>query len=486
MAFCKYSSESTLSSTTQVDNVFISEFLPNAPDVCVKVYLYGLYKCQDPNAFDNTLESFSSKLGLTPQDIEEAFLFWQEMNLVEVVIGTSFQVRYLPPKNALSKVQKFSKSKYADFNKKAQALLEGRMITPTEYTEYYAVMETFNIDPNAFLLIIDYCINLKGKNVGYSYINTVARNWGAEGITTEESILEKIKNYSTTSKEISKILKVCSLKRNATPDEQDKFLKWTQSYGFSAQTILFVADQISQKTGKATFQKIDAKLTGYYEVKRISIDEICDFEEHKTLLLQTAKNVCKNIGVYYENLEPVVEKYISHWFDLGHTSQSLTTLANFCFKNSTRTLDGLDTLVMRLYKKGIVSEEAIDEYLVSIVKQDAEVKAVLSRLGITRNVNSQDREFFKTWKYTWNMPSELFDLAIEKSMDKTIPMQYMNKLLSTWHSKGVSTAKDALALLPEKPQFEAKTPAVKKEGWEREYGKEQLEALFDSLEDIEI
>ena len=61
----------------------------------------------------------------------------------------------------------------------------------------------------------------------------------------------------------------------------------------------------------------------------------------------------------------------------------------------------------------------------------------------------------------------------------------MNKLLSTWHAKGITTEKDALALLPEKPQFEAKT-APKKEGWEREYGKEQLEALFDSLEDIEI
>ena len=84
------------------------------------------------------------------------------------------------------------------------------------------------------------------------------------------------------------------------------------------------------------------------------------------------------------------------------------------------------------------------------------------------------------------MRAELFDLAIAKSMDKTIPMQYMNKLLSTWHSKGVLSAKDALALLPEKPQFEAKTLATRKEGWEREYGKEQLEALFDSLEDIEI
>lgn len=484
MAFCKYSTESVLSGTTQIDNNFLEEFLPCAPDVCVKVYIYGLYKCSNPDAFSNTLESFASELGLSTQDVEDAFMYWQQEGLVDVITGTSFQVRFLPTKNLVSSGHKFSKTKYADFNKKAQALLEGRMITTTEYTAYYTVMETYNIAPKAFVLIMDYCINLKGKNVGYSYINTVARNWAAEGFTTYESILEKIKTYSTTSTEINKILKVCGIKRSPTPEEYDKFFKWTQNLGFDQTTILYVVDQIQQKSGKASFAKLDAKLLKYYELRRITIDEICGYEEQKVLLLQTAKNVCKSIGVYYENLETVVDKYISRWFDLGHTSQSIITLANFCFKNGTRTMEGLDTLVQKLYKLGIVSAEAINEYVIGIIKEDQEVKEILTKLGITRNVNSLDREFFKTWKYTWNMPNELINLAVEKSLDKSIPMQYMNKLLSNWHAKNITTKLDAEKQLPQTQTFANTKP--KKESWEREYNKEDLEAVFDSLEDIEI
>ena len=484
MSFCRYSSESVLAGATQVDNVFITQFLPSAPDVCVKVYLYGLYKCANPNAFNNTLENFASELGLSAQDVEDAFLYWQELGLVDVILGTSFQVRFLPVKNASLPHPKFNKSKYGEFNKNAQEILEGRMITSTEFTEYYTVMETFSIPPKAFLLIVDYCATLKGKNVGYNYINTVARNWAAEGFTTYEAILEKIKSYSITTSEISKILKICGIKRSASVDEHDKFLKWTNSLGFSLQTIMFVADQILQKSGKVNFPKLDTRLTAYYEARRTTIDEISDFEQQKTLSLQTAKNVCKAIGVYYENLETVVDKYVTKWFDIGHTSQSIITLANFCFKTSTRTLEGLDMLVLKLYKLGIVTEEAINEYVISILKQDQEVKEVLTALGITRNVNSQDREFFKTWKYTWNMPKELLDLAVEKAFGKTIPMQYMNKILSNWHTKGITNPQEAEKLLPDAAP--APIQKTQKESWEREYKKEDLEAVFDSLEDIEI
>ena len=42
MAFCEFSSEVVSSNAITVDNIFITEFLPSAPEKCVKVYLYGL------------------------------------------------------------------------------------------------------------------------------------------------------------------------------------------------------------------------------------------------------------------------------------------------------------------------------------------------------------------------------------------------------------------------------------------------------------
>lgn len=486
MSFCRFAHEAVQESTTQVDNVFISQFLPGAPNVCVKVYLFGLFKCQSPDAFNNTLDNFASELDLSKQDVEDAFLYWQEQGLVEILPGEKLEVRFLPAKNARGKMPKFSVSKYAEFNKKAQEILEGRMITATEFVEYYNIMEKHHIAPPAFLLIIDYCASLKGKNVGYPYILTVARNWAQEGCTAHADILERINSYSLCGGEISQILKACGLKHAVTLDEHDLFLKWTRDFDFATNTIIFVAKNLMRKNGKATFAQIDNKLAAYYEARRTTVPEIEDFEAQKALWLQTAKQVCKGIGVFYENLETVVEKYVVHWFDLGHTNSSINMLADFCFKNSTRTLEGLDSLIQKLYKKGIVSTEAIGQYVSSIVREDAEIKTLLSALNVSRNVNAQDREFFKTWKYTWNTTQELLDFAAEKSVGKTIPMQYMNKILSSWHEKGVHTKQEAEALLPQSTQTTQSTAKPQKESWEREYCKEDLEAVFASLEDIEI
>lgn len=481
MAFCKFSSECVLNNSTQVDNIFLNQFLPTAPNICVKVYIYGLYKCTNPNAYNNTVENFASELGLSVQDVEDAFLYWQDLGLVDILLGTSFQVRYIPLKNAINNTKKFSKTKYSDFNKKAQEIIEGRMITSTEYTEYYTVMEVFQIEPKAFILIMDYCTQIKGKNVGYSYIITVARNWASEGITTYDAVLEKIKSYNCATTEINKILKICGFKRSATVEEQDKFLKWTKDFDFSLDAIKFVADMILQKQNKVNFAKIDAKLTTYYEAKRLSIDEISDFESKKSEMFDIAKNVCKNIGVYYENLENIVEKYITKWLDLGHSAQSLTTLANYCFKNSIRSIDGLDTTIMKLYKLGLVTEKSIEEHLISLVKQDEEIKQILEKLGLSRKVNYQDRDFWKTWKFSWNIPNELIDFAVEKAISKTMPMQYINKILSSWHSEGITTKAQA-----EKTKFEVAETSKEKVRATKTYEKEDLSALFDSLEEIDV
>lgn len=481
MAFCKFSSECVLSNSTQVDNIFLNQFLPTAPNICVKVYIYGLYKCTNPNAYNNTVENFASELGVSVQDIEDAFLYWQDLGLVDILMGTSFQVRYVPLKNAINSTKKFSKTKYSDFNKKAQEIIEGRMITSTEYTEYYTVMEVFQIDPKAFILVMDYCTQIKGKNVGYAYIITVARNWASEGITTYDAVLEKIKSYNCATTEINKILKICGFKRSATVEEQDKFLKWTKDYDFSIDTIKFVADMILQKQNKVNFAKIDAKLTIYYEAKRVSIDEITDFENRKTEMFEIAKNVCKNIGVYYENLENIVDKYITKWLDLGHSSQSILTLANYCFKNSIRSLDGLDTTILKLYKLGLVSEKSIEEHLISLVKQDEEIRQLLEKLGLSRKVNSQDRDFWKTWKFSWDMPMELIDFAVEKGISKTMPMQYINKILSTWHTDGIKTKAQA-----EKTKFESAQTIKQAIKSTKNYEKEDLSALFDSLEEVDV
>ena len=122
MAFCEFSSEVISRNAVSVDNIFITEFLPNASENCVKVYLYGLYKCSSSK--DNTLEGFASALQMSKEDIISIFYYWQDIGLVQLLETTPLQVRYLPVKNALQSMKKYNVDKYAAFNMTAQELFD--------------------------------------------------------------------------------------------------------------------------------------------------------------------------------------------------------------------------------------------------------------------------------------------------------------------------------------------------------------------------
>ncbi len=479
MAFCKFSSEYVISKETPVDNLFINEFLPYAPAECVKVYLYGLYKCTNSSSYDNTIENFAKVLNLTEEEVEDAFLYWQDEGLVQVLNTCPIEIRFMPLKNVINNTKKYKPEEFSTFNRQVQEILEGRQITPTEYDEYYYLLKTMHFQPEALLMIIKFCTQIKGANVGYKYIVTVAKNWANEGITTTKSVEERLFTYEQAGSDLEKLLKICGAKRNATLEEREMFLKWTKELGFNYNTIEYVAKLL--KPTKVNFEKLDARLLKYYEMKKLSIKEIEDYEKEKSEMYTLAREINKKMGLYYENLEPVVENYVSKWLNLGHNSTSLLALADYCFKNSIRTLEGLDSTVLKLYKLGIVSMEAIEEYMQELISLDKEIKEILEKLGISRMVTNQDRTYYKTWKQDWNLSSELIALGVEMSAGKFQPLQYLNKLLSNWHTNSVKTLDEAKNyVIPEK----APEKVSKNKG--RSYKKEELDALFDSLEEIEL
>ena len=65
MCLCKYSSSYIINDKTVVDNIFINNFLPDAPDLCVKVYLMGLSKCANSVAPDNNIANFANVLNVS-------------------------------------------------------------------------------------------------------------------------------------------------------------------------------------------------------------------------------------------------------------------------------------------------------------------------------------------------------------------------------------------------------------------------------------
>ncbi len=480
MALCSFSSSLAMESCTLVDNTFINEFLPLAPDTAVKVYLYGLSLCNSPSRDDNSLESICQVLSLTEDQVLDAFNYWQSVGLVQIVAKTPFEVKYLSVKESSGNSKLRPKAKYKDFNEQVQSILSGRMISPVEYNEYYHLIENRHFEPEALVMIIKYCTVIKDNTINYPYILKVANSFDHEGIKTATALEAKFLEQEKSSAEIKNILKTLGLNRDADLDERNLYLKWVNNYGFTDGVIKEVAKLQNKKGG---MNKLDETLSKLYEQKLFTMEEIENYSKEKESLYQIAKKVTATLGLYYQNLESVVEVYVKDWVNKGYDEQTLTLLSTYCFKQDIKSLSLMNEVVLKLYKLGIVSIQAINEYIEGIVQTDNFVKEILRKLGIVRKVNSSDRDFYKTWTEDWNFSLDIIDLVCEKSKNASNPIRYMNKLLLSLHSKNVQTRKQAENELSKV----ADNKVENKHGFaEREYTSEELNALFDSLDDIEV
>jgi len=480
MAFCKFGSEFIANNKTEIDNIFINDYLPSAPEMCVKVYLYGLYLCSNGETIDNTLSSFAKHLNMSEDDVETSFYYWQEQGLVQVLSTRPIEIRYIPLKNIFNNTRLFKSDKYETFNRTAQELFEGkREITKNEYAEYYDFLERYHMEQEALIMIMKYCIDSKKSAVGWNYILTVAKNWANEGILTATQTEEKLCSFEEKESEIGQVLKALSLYRTSFLEERTLYKKWTDDWDFTLNVIIYVAKNL-KKTSKANFEKIDQLLGKYYDLKLFSISDIENYNKNKGEIMTLAKNINKAIGVYYENLETVAESYVIPWLNLGFESATLEEIAKVCFKTSVRTLEGMNNFVQKLFKLGIVTSDSLNKYINGVIEGDKEIKNILDKLGITRNVNYFDRENYKTWRNNWKISDELIDYGCSLSRDKNQPMQYLNRVLSSWHDNDIKTLESAQKFTL--PTATAKTEPLKG----RSYSRDELNALIQSVDEVEI
>lgn len=481
MALCSYSSKLAMDGYTIIDNTFLNEFLPQSTGEDVKVYLYGLNLCTNPNVDDNNLDTMSKVLSLSEDAILKSFVYWQEMGLVQIVSSKPLEVRYLPSRTRSGSSKIRHKEKYTDFNEQMQAVISGRMITPVEFNEYYSLIETHHFEPEALVMIAKYCTTKKNTSIAYPYILAVARDYADKGLKTTEAVEQMFIEYEQNSEEIKRVLTALGLKREADIEERNLYLKWNNNFGFSNGTILEVAKTLKKKGG---FAKLDTLLTKYYEQKLMSIVEIKEFSERQDEMFEIARTITRNLGLHYQTLDNVVDIYISDWINKGYEENTLVMISMYCFKQSIRTLEGMNTVVQKFYKLGLISTASLEQYFTSIIKTDEEIKKILEKVGLVRGVSSFDREFYRTWVNNWGFNNEQILTTAEFCKDKLNPITYLNKLLASLNEKNIKSEKEIEKYLSSTAK--SKVVSDKPEFSSREHSAEEMNALFDSLDDVEI
>ena len=480
MAFCIKEKQFVDTGYTAVENKFFINYMPAAPDIRTAVYLLGL-ALSDSNGDDNACRTIADKLNISAEEVLDAYRYWEELGLVTILNDNAPQILYHALRNGSGTLKKIRANKYTKFSDAMQSVIEGRMITVAEYKEYYSFLEETTFQPEALVYVAKYCSELKGNDISYQYILTVARNQLIKGATTLAAVTENLSAQQKYDDDLKIIFKAIGSNRRIEYADRVFYEKWTKDFGFTLDTVKSVAKNC--KTGG--MGKLNAKLTEYYKKGALSVKEIENYETQKCRLYELAKALTSAIGVYYQSLDAVVEENVSVWLQRGYDDETLLAVAKYCFKSGIRTMQGLGSIIDKLYKNGVIDLKSLDDYLARLAATDEKIGTVLAKCGLDRRIIANDRLLFRTWTEDWNLSLELIEYAAEQGAGTNAPMAYVNRLLLQWKNSGVRTVEQARNSKASTAAIAEKKVIIGKDMERRHYTDDQINALFSALDEEE-
>ncbi|MGN1227974.1 MAG: DnaD domain protein, partial [Christensenellales bacterium] len=225
-------------------------------------------------------------------------------------------------------------------------------------------------------------------------------------------------------------------------EEKEMWEVFTKKLDFDCNFILYVAKSLKKKK-KGNFDALKNALEKYFSLNIHTIQEAEEYETALDEYKQTAKSITKELGLYYEDLSPIIDHYIINWFKYGYDKETLIKVASYCFKNGIRTLEGMSNIIEKFVKLGLTTIQSINTYINETIAIDKKIRVILDKLLINRKINHFDRDFYNIWTNKYNYGEDIIDFAIEKSIGKFQPMQYLNKILASYYDKNVKTLEDA-------------------------------------------
>ncbi len=437
MAFCSFSKELD-NGYTLVDNKFITKYLPEADGFAVKVYLYGLYLCENREN-DFTIASMAEVLKTTEEKIKQAFAFWEDYDLVEILAKDPFTVQYLPVRTAVGRPKKVRYEQYADFNKELQRKMQkvGKFISANDYVKYMHFLEETTIQPQALLLVAEYCINKQGEHISASYIFNKAKKLIRNGLITYEQVEKELSNYNAHENDLLAIFTGMSAYQR-TPDESDYELyrKWTETLGFTKEGVLTAA----KKLKRGTMNGLDITLCELAEKGKTETEELERYLTEREALASLTFRISRKLGSKVQNPAPYIDEYVEKWYTYGFEESSLLDLALFCMKTERGDFNSLHELIQSLFTAGTVTKDAVKEFLKG-KNGDLKLLAKLRELCPSIRNNATNLSLISTWR-EWKFSEEMMLEAAKKSATSASPIPYMNKILSDWKRAGIFEAKD--------------------------------------------
>ena len=194
MPFCSFAEGAAMFDVTPIENLFLLEYLPTAPEDFLRVYLYARMLSLHPE-LGGELSDMARALHMEEEAVYNAFGYWERQGLVRRMTDRPPTYEMLPLRTgeagAASPMDR-DYYEYREFNASLQALFGGEdLLQPREYRMANDWLNVLGFEQDAVLRMVAYEMNRsRSKRPGpvFKRLNKLAVTWADRGVRTLEDV----------------------------------------------------------------------------------------------------------------------------------------------------------------------------------------------------------------------------------------------------------------------------------------------------------
>lgn len=460
---------------TALENRFIMDYLPAAKGDYVKVYLWGLYACQNPGQ-DDSLNAMAQELFLTVPEIEAALRYWERRALVSRVSDDPPRYRFYSPTQrqqspgapiaADMAYVAFAESVYAAFG-------DRRKVNPGEIALAWEWVQDVGLAPEAVLMLLHHCIAQRGVNFSFKAAEKLAVSMKEAGVVSPEDADVFLQHNQSVHDGARKVLSRMGKRRQPTEDELALYEKWIGEWRFQPQAVLDACRETT--SGDPSFKYLDSILNRLHgQGGARSGDEVSRQIEKERDEKEKAQEVFSRMGLRLAG--PAAVRAYRELIEI-QPHGVLLLAADECMRKGIK-LEGMQDLLVWWKEKGCVTEEAVREYLEKRRELEGLLREVFQACGHSGNPTVADMTLYKKW-HAFGYNQELILCAAEQARNaESGKMAYLDKVLETWHEAGISNVSQARGQA--RPAGKGRAVTAQQYG-QRQYTEEELLAVSDDL-----
>lgn len=298
---------SALFSTTNIPDIFFSEYLSQSSGDYIKVYLYILFLSKYNK--DIKLNDLSKKLALPLQTIQDALKYWEDLEVITKK-GTGFIINNLQenelhklynPKISLSSedIDRNEKSKYRASSIEAinSTFFQGLM-SPAWYANISMWFDKYGFDEKVMIALFSYC--LKRSALHKNYVQVVADAWSKHNVKTFSDLEDYFQRQETLQKIEKAIQKKLGITRPLTEYEKAYIEKWSVDFAYTLDVIEIALKKTTSKAS-FSFDYLDKIISDWHDRNLKTADDVQNFIVQYKNQMKNKKELEKKVK--YNNFE---------------------------------------------------------------------------------------------------------------------------------------------------------------------------------------